>query len=78
MAGIISAKMTGLTGFAPDAKLASIKVGASTGAVDVTQVMAGVDWAVEHRNDDPKNPIKVMVLAYGQDRWNAAHRRPAS
>jgi serine protease AprX len=30
-------------------------------------VIAGIDWATAHRNDDPKNPIKVMVLAYGTD-----------
>jgi serine protease AprX len=67
LAGIISAKSSGLTGMAPGAKLFSIKVGAASGAVDVTQVMAAIDWTVAHRNDDPANPIRVMVLAYGTD-----------
>jgi serine protease AprX len=67
MAGIISARTPDLTGLAPDAKLTSIKVGSSSGAVDVSQVIAAVDWAVAHRNDDPKNPIRVLVLAYGTD-----------
>jgi serine protease AprX len=67
LAGIISAKSSGLTGMAPGAKLFSIKVGASSGAVDVSQVMAAIDWTVAHKNDDPANPIKVMVLAYGTD-----------
>jgi serine protease AprX len=67
LAGIISARATGLTGLAPDAKLTSIKVGSSSGAVDVTQVIAAIDWVVAHRNDDTKNPIKVLCLAYGTD-----------
>src|SRR3954452_20173881 len=67
MAGIISARTAELTGLAPDAKLTSIKVGSSTGAVDVSQVIAGIDWTVAHSSDDAKNPIRVLVLAYGTD-----------
>jgi serine protease AprX len=67
LAGLISAKTIDFTGLAAGAKLTSIKVGAANGAVDVSQVIAGIDWATAHRNDDPKNPIKVMVLAYGTD-----------
>ncbi|MFI5494366.1 S8 family serine peptidase [Actinoplanes sp. NPDC051859] len=67
LAGLISARTAGFTGLAADAKLTSIKVGAANGAVDVSQVIAAIDWATAHRNDDPKNPIKVMVLAYGTD-----------
>ncbi len=54
-------------GVAPDVKLTSLKMAASDGAVDVSQVIAAVDWVVEHRNDDPKNPIRVLNLAYGTD-----------
>ncbi|MDQ1653505.1 MAG: serine protease AprX [Cryptosporangiaceae bacterium] len=67
LAGLISSKSTGLTGLAPGAKLLSVKVGGSTGAVDVSQVLAGIDWTVAHKNDDPANPVRVMVLAYGTD-----------
>ncbi|GAA0797714.1 S8 family serine peptidase [Spirilliplanes yamanashiensis] len=67
LAGIISARTAKLTGLAPDAKLTSIKVAAANGAVDVSQVIAAVDWVVEHRADDRKNPIRVLVLAYGTD-----------
>src|SRR4051812_32931318 len=67
LAGIISARSPQLTGLAPDAKLTSVKVASANGAVDVSQVIAGVDWVVEHRADDPKNPVKVLVLAYGTD-----------
>ena len=76
MAGIIVADdtATGTKGLAPGAKLTSIKVGTGTGAVDVSQVIAAVDWVVAHRNDDPANPIKVINLSYGSggtpDTWN--------
>ena len=40
---------------------------ASDGGVDVSQVIAAIDWVVEHRNDDPANPIRVLNLSYGTD-----------
>jgi serine protease AprX len=71
LAGIIAGRDnttgTGFRGVAPDARLTALKVGMSNGAVDVTQVIAAVDWVVEHRNDDPKNPIKILNLSYGTD-----------
>ncbi|MDT5038630.1 MAG: serine protease AprX [Micromonosporaceae bacterium] len=57
----------GLRGIAPGAKLTSVKVGGSGGAVDVSQVIAALQWAVVHRNDDPSYPTKVIALAYGTD-----------
>ncbi|WP_158277678.1 S8 family serine peptidase [Pseudosporangium ferrugineum] len=67
MAGIIAGAdpVTGATGLAPGARLTSIKVGTATGAVDVTQVIAAVDWVVKHRADDPAYPIRVLNLSYG-------------
>jgi len=53
-------------GIAPDATLVNVKVGASNGAVDVTQVIAGVDWVVEHSRDAGLN-IRVINLSYGTD-----------
>jgi serine protease AprX len=53
-------------GIAPDATLVNVKVGASNGAVDVTQVIAGIDWVVEHAKDKGLN-IRVINLAYGTD-----------
>jgi serine protease AprX len=54
------------SGIAPDATLVSVKVGASNGAVDVTQVIAGIDWVVEHAKDPGLN-IRVISLSYGTD-----------
>ena len=42
-------------------------MGAAAGIVDVSQVIAAIDWVVEHRNDDPTNPIRVLNLSYGTD-----------
>ncbi len=74
MAGIIAGNAAGtllglnrFQGVAPDATLTSVKVAAADGAVDVSQVIAAVDWVVEHRNDDPDNPIRVLNLSYGTD-----------
>ena len=54
-------------GVAPGARLTSLKVGSAEGAVDVSQVVAAIDWVVTHRNDDPSNPIRVLNLSYGTD-----------
>src|SRR3954447_7916521 len=76
MAGIIIGNdtATGTKGIAPDAKLTSIKVGTANGAVDVTQMIAAIDWVVKNRNYDPANPIKIISLSYGTggnpDVWN--------
>ena len=48
-------------------KLTSIKTATSDGGVDVSQIVAAVDWVVEHRNDDKANPIRVLNLSYGTD-----------
>ncbi len=70
MAGIIAGRDAGdgdLTGVAPGVRLTSVKVGSNDGAVDVSQVIAAVDWVVAHRNDDPAAPIRVLNLSYGTD-----------
>jgi serine protease AprX len=54
------------TGVAPGARIVSVKVGASDGAVDVTQVMAGIDWVVQHRDDNGLH-IRVLNISFGTD-----------
>jgi serine protease AprX len=73
MAGIIAGKGTGadpalaaqhpewFLGVAPDAGLVSVKVGDNSGAADVSQVIAGVDWVIDHA--DELN-IGVLNLSY--------------
>jgi serine protease AprX len=53
-------------GIAPDANLVNVKVGASNGDVDVSQVIAAIDWVVQHRKDEALN-IRVINLSYGTD-----------
>ena len=48
-------------GVAPGAGIVSVKVGDNTGAADITQVIAGVDWVVEHAAD---LKIRVLNLSY--------------
>jgi serine protease AprX len=54
----------GFQGVAPGAHLVSLKVAAHDGAVDVSQVLAAIDWVVQH-HDDPGLNIRVLNLAYG-------------
>jgi serine protease AprX len=78
LAGIMVGKPSGAFtgGIAPGAKLTSIKVGAANGAVDVSQVIAAVDWVVAHRNDDPANKIRVLELSYGTDSVQSSQLDP--
>jgi serine protease AprX len=55
-----------LYGMAPDARLVSIKVGAQDGAVDVSQLIAGIDWVVQNRQRHGLN-IRVLNLSFGTD-----------
>jgi serine protease AprX len=53
-------------GIAPGATIVNVKVAATDGAVDVSQVIAGIDWVVAHR-DDPGLNIRVLNLSFGTD-----------
>ncbi|HEX3327412.1 MAG TPA: S8 family serine peptidase [Actinomycetota bacterium] len=77
MAGIIAGKDDGVSsndytksssfvGIAPDAHLINVKVGASNGVVDVSQVLAGINWVAEHKDDNGLN-IRVLNLSFGTD-----------
>lgn len=76
MAGIIAGLDTGMTGheseprvfagLAPGAHIVSVKVADATGATDVSQVVAGVDWVVQHRADPGLN-IRVLNLSFGTE-----------
>lgn len=49
---------------APDARLVSVKVADAYGATDVTQVIAAIDWVLQHRKDPGFN-IRVINLSFG-------------
>ena len=58
------ASKTHFLGIAPDSRIVNMKVGSYDGAVDVSQVIAAIDWVVQHRYDQGMN-IQVINLAYG-------------
>lgn len=70
MAGIIAGQDPAGTpgnrfdGVAPGAHIINVKVASADGASDASQVIAGIDWVVEHR-DDPGLNIRVLNLSYG-------------
>ena len=67
MAGLIAGndgQPGGYRGVAPDARIVSLKVGVADGGADVSQVIAAIDWVVQHRNDNGMN-IRVINLSYG-------------
>jgi len=55
-----------LVGVAPDATLLNVKVASADGATDASQVIAAIDWVVQHRNDNGMN-IRVLNLSFGTD-----------
>jgi serine protease AprX len=87
MAGLIAGHDTTLTtpyasapasayrGVAPDAHIVSLKVADADGGADVTQVIAAIDWVVQHRNDNGQN-IRVINLSYGTNSTQSAGTDP--
>src|SRR6185436_9803836 len=65
MAGLIAAQGD-YRGIAPGARILSLKVAAADGGTDVSQVIAAIDWVVQHRTDNGMN-IRVLNLSYGTD-----------
>ena len=78
MAGIIAGRDTAtpqpvqkgvqdhFVGVAPQARVTSLKVADSHGNTDVSQVLAAIDWVVQHRRDPGMN-IRVLNLSFGTD-----------
>jgi len=77
MAGIIAGRDSAVTsvsssdtthflGMAPNAQIVSVKVADAMGQTDVSQVLAAIDWVVQHQNDNGMN-IRVLNLSYGTD-----------
>ncbi|MDQ6650145.1 MAG: S8 family serine peptidase, partial [Actinomycetota bacterium] len=76
MAGIIAGHDTGASvysknsndflGVAPNARIVSVKAADALGSSDVSQVIAGIDWVVQHAHDPGMN-IRVLNLSFGTD-----------
>jgi serine protease AprX len=59
-----STTATNYTGVAPDARVISLKVAATDGSADVSQVIAAVNWVTQHAHDPGLN-IRILNLSYG-------------
>jgi serine protease AprX len=66
VSSVSSSDSTNFVGMAPDAQIVSIKVADAHGKTDVSQVLAAIDWVVQHQNDNGMN-IGVLNLSYGTD-----------
>ena len=53
-----------VAGVAPQSRIVSVKVAGATGETDIAQVIAGIDWVIEHK-DDPGLNIRVLNLSLG-------------
>ncbi len=65
MAGIIGGDRPGHEGVAPGSRIISLKVAGQDGATTVPQVVAAIDWVIDHRRSDGLN-IRVLNLSLGQ------------
>ncbi len=64
MAGLMAGHGDGYRGMAPGARIVSLKVATADGGADVSQVIAAIDWVVQHAHDPGLN-IRVLNLSYG-------------
>src|SRR4029079_11488436 len=80
MAGLIAGNdgtAGGYRGLAPDARLLSLKVATADGGADVTQVIAAINWVVQHKSDNGLN-IRVLNLSYGTNSLQSSSVDPLS
>ncbi len=64
-------------GVAPDAGIVSVKVADNTGAVDVSQVIAAIDWVVQNKQTNGLN-IRILNLSYNTTGTQSAIDDPLS
>jgi serine protease AprX len=64
VAGSYAGDTTNFLGMAPDARIVSVKVADAMGAADVSQVIAAIDWVVQHKTTGGLN-IRVLNLSFG-------------
>jgi serine protease AprX len=66
MAGILAGRRSGHLGLADGSRIVSLKVAGHDGITTVPQVVAAIDWVIDHRNSDGLN-IRVLNLSLGSD-----------
>lgn len=68
--GNYASDVSNFLGMAPDARVLSVKVADAQGHTDVSQVIAAIDWVVQHKNDNGMN-VRVLLLAFGTNSTSA-------
>jgi serine protease AprX len=66
LSSVSSNDSTHFLGMAPGAHIVSLKVADAHGQTDVSQMLAAIDWVVQHRTDNGLN-IRVLNLSFGTD-----------
>ncbi len=64
-------------GMAPDARVVSVKLADHDGAVDVSQVIAGINWIVQNKTSNGLN-IRVLNLSFGTESPQSPQLDPLS
>ncbi|MFN0280463.1 MAG: S8 family serine peptidase [Kineosporiaceae bacterium] len=72
-----SAPASAYRGVAPDARIVSLKVATADGGTDVSQVIAAINWVIQHKNDNGMN-IRVLNLSYGTNSTQSSTIDPLS
>jgi serine protease AprX len=77
VAGHYAGDSADFIGMAPDSRIISVKVADSNGITDVSQVLAAIDWVVQHHADPGLN-IRVLNLSFGTDSYQSYLLDPLS
>ena len=72
-----SASPAAYRGVAPDARIVALKVATADGGADVSQVIAGIYWVIQHKDDNGMK-IRVLNLSYGTNSTQPASVDPLS
>src|SRR5438132_5634528 len=66
VSSVSSSDSSDFMGMAPGARIVSLKVADAHGQTDVSQMLAAIDWVVQHKSDNGFN-IRVLNLSFGTD-----------
>ncbi|MDQ7831319.1 MAG: S8 family serine peptidase [Desulfovibrionaceae bacterium] len=71
VAGTIGDTGDYIGGVAPKAKIYALKITDATGEAPDSAIMAAGEWCITHQNDDPENPIRIINISFGGERYTS-------
>ena len=71
VAGAIGNTGDYIGGVAPDAKIYALKITDASGDAADSAIMAAGEWCITHQNDDPDNPIMIINISFGGERYTS-------